>query len=408
MRAIRYVRRAVSVASTSTGAASRAGLKLVLRALAPTVVLIVLLAACAGAEPTTPDAEPSIAATTPPTFGNADAATRQDAEAAEVDASAAVDATAPPISQADCHSVITGTARGAYFRKVQSEPRAELLGMHAVGVLPKVTLDPARWFSTTDPALSYQNGPLDRPSLYFGGRASNVEVDAGLTWDRVYDAQGRATWTDAPDSGSDGGEPARRFVRHPDGSVWSATGVARAAGLAGLRENFAFRPFWRAVGQWHNPPVGSTDNLYLYPGEGFRMQLKAVASGQLELAITHDGAGDRSMLVQLAAPGWGTGAAQSWKRVHSIDQFTVLDGKRVGLETAKLDVIPTHTQLLAMQWTTVDLLKAGGARAGALDCSATVVKGADVVFQNHYADIFRLFEQTESGAETSDVRPLAP
>ena len=52
---------------------------------------------------------------------------------------------------------------------------------------------------------------FDRPSVYVGGNGGGHEVDCGLTWDRVYDERGRATFTDSP-AGNDGRDPARRFV----------------------------------------------------------------------------------------------------------------------------------------------------------------------------------------------------
>src|SRR5688572_18533665 len=59
--------------------------------------------------------------------------------------------------------------RGAYFRKIESEPSRENKGITGVVRLPDVSFDPSRQFVNNDPGRSYQTGPLDRPSIYVGG-----------------------------------------------------------------------------------------------------------------------------------------------------------------------------------------------------------------------------------------------
>lgn len=307
-----------------------------------------------------------------------------------------------PLGEPDCHPRETSTARGAYFRKVSGEPSIDAVGIHLTGKLPRVEIDLARWFTTDVPELGYQNGPLDRPSVYVGGRASNVEIDAGLTWDRVYDATGRPTWTDNTTSGSDEGDPSRRFVVE-GGVVTSATGVVRPQGLEGLVESFAFRPFWRAEGMWHNPPLAS-GAPYFFPGQGYRMQLKATGSARLELAINAAESAD-SFLVVFDVSGWGVGAAQSWKRVSSIDQFTVQGGARVGLETAGLDVLPTHTRVIDGAFSEVKVLRSGGETLFHLDCERPAIVGADALWQTDYDQVFRLFDQDATGAERLQIVP---
>jgi hypothetical protein len=60
-------------------------------------------------------------------------------------------------------------------------------------VLPEVSFDSNRYFVSPWGADHFQTGPLDRPSVYLGGHAAGKEIDTGLTWDRVYDVEGRAT-----------------------------------------------------------------------------------------------------------------------------------------------------------------------------------------------------------------------
>ena len=298
------------------------------------------------------------------------------------------------------------TARGAYFRKVISPASSRFAALHATGVLPNVKVDDTRWLTTADAGGEFwKAGPPDRPSIYLGGRASEVEVDAGLSWDRVYDDKNRPTWTDVAGSRSDGGDPSHRFHVEADGTVKSASGAIRSQKLEGLRENFAFRPYWRVsrpANAWDNPPPGSPTNIYLYPGEAFRMQLRTAGENKLRMNI---GAEGKAFEITFDALGWGVGAAQTWKRVHSIDPFTVKDGKRVGLETLRSFVLPTQARLVDMTWTEVRLLDVAGEEVGFLDCSAEAVRGSDAVFATKYTAIFPVYGQNARGAEGGRTLP---
>lgn len=312
-----------------------------------------------------------------------------------------------PAAQADCHRVTPSNARGAYFRKVISGASARYAAIHVSGVLPSVRIDENRWFTTAQANGEFwKAGPLDRPSVYLGGRASEVEVDAGLSWDRVYDDENRPTWTDVAGSRSDGRDPAHRFTIAADGTVKSATGVTRPQKLEGLKENFAFRPYWRVSrpsNAWENPPPGTPTNVYFYPGEEFRMQIRTAGENKLRMNI--GGAGGRAFEITFDALGWGVGANQTWKRVHSIDQFTVRDGKRVGLETLKSDVLPTNARLVDMTWTEVSLLDIHGAEVGFLDCSAEAVRGSEALFASSYAKVLPVYGQNARGAEGGRTLP---
>jgi hypothetical protein len=291
---------------------------------------------------------------------------------------------------------------------VIGEAATEAVGIHVDAVLPTIAIDHDRWFETDEQGLDYQDGPLDRPSVYLGGTASGVEVDAGLSWDRVYDPSGRPTWTDRLGAGSDGQSNDHRFSVGDDDVVRDGNGKERARGLRGLVENFAFRPFWRAEGSWHNPAVGSDANVYFYGAETIRMQLKASGPAKLELVINSDDVPARSFSIDWSVSGWGVGAPQAWKRVSSIDQFTVQNGKRVGLETAGLDVLPTRTRAYAMRWAEVKVISAAGATLFHLDCDRKAVIGADALWLTSYGDVFRLVDQNPSGAESIWIVPPEP
>lgn len=311
-------------------------------------------------------------------------------------------ATGPAVP--DCHPRRSSRVIGAYFRKVTSLADVAHGGIVGAGVLPMVELDPDRWFSTTDAKRAYQIGPMDRPSVYMGGNASGTEVDAGLTWDRVYAVDGRATWTDDP-TGCDRGDAAHRFVADDQGKVASVLGTPRAEGLVGLVPNFAFRAFWR-VASWHNPDRASAANHYFYPGEPIRMAIHTLGPDTLALYIHPDPTDGRDIAVRFAARGFGRGAPQSFKRVSSIDQFASVNGKRVGLETLRSEVLPTRSAVVGAEWTEVSLLGLDGQPRCALACGAPAVVGADALFADGgYDRVFGLARQTAAGGEAIDIVP---
>ncbi len=328
--------------------------------------------------------------------------------------------------QAHFGSRVDKHAKGAYFRKVESPASAQNRGITGTGTLPQVSTDPARQFRGTG-STAWQTGPLERPSVYMGGRAGGKEVDAGLTWDRVYDSQGRATFTDNA-QGSDLRDPSHRFVRTTvEGQpaiVDSNTPpkvVARGkaevdAKMKTLRENFAFRPFWRdtnadtpADQRWHNPPVkpqadGKPEerNQYFYPGERFTMTIQAQGPERVRMDIRLEGAKEHQhFTTQFRQEGWGVGKAASFKRVNSVDQFVIRDGKRVGAE--KLGVEPTRTTALGGSWEEASLLRAGNKRMPMTGPQFTTIKGQDTAAR--YGEIFHISGSTDLGGERIDIRP---
>lgn len=308
----------------------------------------------------------------------------------------------------DCHRRITDNVRGAYFRKVISADSAAHTGIRGEGVLPTILIDRSRWLSTPEgkrgASVKAQDvftfGPLDAPSVYMGGRANEQEVDAGLSWNRVFLKDGRGTWTDNTVDGSDGDSAAHRFVVEPTGRVVDGNGTVRTQGLQGLVENFAFRPYWR-VRVWANPSVSSDDNRYFYPGTAFRMNVRVIARDTLQMRIDRGVTDTKPFITTFDAPGYGRGLRQTWKRVNSVDQFRIVGGQRDGLEGS--NVLPTATRVLGGRWTTVSTLGKGGAVRCAMGCGAVAVSGRDVAAS--YDRIFDLGGQTAEGAETIDIDP---
>ncbi|RKH58297.1 hypothetical protein [Corallococcus llansteffanensis] len=330
--------------------------------------------------------------------------------------------------QAHFGSRVDSHAKGAYFRKVESEPSTHHRGITGRGTLPQVSTDPSRQFHGTG-NTAWQTGPLERPSVYMGGRSGNREVDAGLTWDRVYDSHGQATFTDDP-RGSDMRDPSHRFVRATvEGQPALVDGhtppqvVARGkadvdAKLKTLRENFAFRPFWRdtnpdtpADKHWHNPPTRSEPgakpeehNQYFYPGEHFTMTLQAQGPGEVRMDIRLEGNKEHQHFTsQFHQEGWGPGKESSFKRVNSVDQFIVRNGERVGAE--KFGVEPTRTAATGGSWEEVSLLNISGKREPMTGSHFTTVKGVDTAA--HYAEIFGISGSTDRGGERIDIHPGA-
>ncbi|MDD5629198.1 MAG: hypothetical protein PHU21_09035 [Elusimicrobia bacterium] len=280
--------------------------------------------------------------------------------------------------------------RGAYFRKVESVASTRYAGIRAEVLLPLVQFDPDRSFSPGPGQPAHWEGPLDRPSVYVGAHTSAKEVDAGLTWDRVYDEEGRPAFTDLP-SGCDGGDRSHRFS------------VSRLDGRR-LRPDFAFRPFWRTTAgqgnQWHNPPAG--DPNYFYPGQSLVVALRVRTDGTMRLDIRPARGTGRHFTKAFPQEGFADGQESSFKRVASIDQFRVAGGSRRGNEG--MDVLPTRTSVKGMVWSQVFLLTSGRpSKMSGSTCRE--VAGADTA--KDYAVIFSI-NPDRDGGESLDIRPPQP
>jgi hypothetical protein len=341
-------------------------------------------------------------------------------------------------------------ASGAYFHKVVATPSSAARGIRAAGRLPEVLLDPRRFSvaggdqpgagpadstrrvleSSTSVAAAmarlndWRTGPLDRPSVYLGGRSGGQEADVGLTWDRVIDGEGRPAFTDKAD-GSDDGDPAHRFVydssrRHlvdGSGAVVAAgdDAVKRFMIDRGLQPSFGFRPYWRVsptepgTTNWTNPPTTTSqhaewagrsnhvgaipENMYFAPGARFAMNVRETGRGQLRMDI-RDVDDGRHFHVGFRASGFGTAGAAEWKRVSSIDQK--------GSE--KKDVLPTSSMAIGLQWAKTEVLMGDALTPTAMaSLSPTLVRGRDLKDPTRANSVFNV--DVIGGVETVTIRP---
>jgi hypothetical protein len=330
-------------------------------------------------------------------------------------------------------------AQGAFFYKMEAPATRGARGMEGVGVLPEVVFDPNRNHveglppaiqaalpaaassnveyygsvyragaaqpgATLSALTHFRTGPLDRPSVYMGGRSSpeDVEVDTGLSTDRVYDAQGNATFTTASDMtggpGSavfavGGDAPNRTLYNVAEPNKPLAKGDAAVLSYLGAKKmvpNFGFRPFWRVAdnnkpeGQrntWANPDKKQA-NQYLYPGQSFSLSVTATGRNPATLTTTIAARGADGKPLQpgqggsysFQARGFDSDSMTAFKRINSIDLFHVVGGKRVGTEAKAADEngparagvpatrITTTTAATNAQWSSTSILGANGAR----------------------------------------------
>ena len=308
---------------------------------------------------------------------------------------------------------------GAYFRKVQSAARAEYHGIRGAALLPHLSFDPDRFYLSPAGLDHFQTGPLDRPSVYLGGHAAGKEMDVGLTWNRVYDAEGRTTYTDQPDR-TDGRDPGRRFVRsRAEGTAVLLDGTSGVVAhgqdevdqaMERLHPNFAFRPFWRTTNeggnQWHQPRRGTPENVSFYPGETVTMGVQVVGPNHVRMEIRWEGGLEPIHFTQtFRQDGFGLGQPQSFKRVNSIDQFWVdAEGKRKGREG--VDVLPTRTVATEGGWEEVYLLGADPEkRTPVIGPDYREIRGGDLA--PRYDAIFHRTGWNEAGRELIDITPTA-
>ncbi len=271
----------------------------------------------------------------------------------------------PPPSRQACTTQVRvdEKARGAYFRKVESVPSRDVHGIRVVVKLPRVTFNASRDYTSPHGEDDYRNGPLDHPSVYVGGNAMGHEVDVGLTWDHVHG----------------------QSKQGPD--------------------DFAFRAFWRTTNErneWHQPEAGSSADVYFRPGEVVVITLIEAGRDSLRIDIRSNGTG-AGLTRTFTQQGFGRGEPATFKRVSSIDQFTVdAHGERVGLEGH--DVLPTRTAVRGVEWHAVNLLREGGSVLAPLACSdATEVRGGDTALR--YDAIFSRSAPSSIGSESVDIVP---
>jgi hypothetical protein len=202
---------------------------------------------------------------------------------------------APPAASLDCFP-------GAIYRKAVSSIDV-WTGIEATVTLPTLVTDPARIDEKT-------KRPLDNASCYIGGNAEGAEIDAGVSWE---------------------------VIREADGTVSA--------------QRKAFRPFWRNK-QWFNAPA--RPELYFYPGDTVRMSVWTSAQNKLTFRVELLGRGGEPLAaspiskyeVEMDAPHFGPGRRQQFKRVSAIDQMRN-EGQPAQPTNAHVDgAVWTHVQLM--------------------------------------------------------------
>ncbi len=295
---------------------------------------------------------------------------------------------------------------GAYFRKLVSRDSPTDTGISAEGSLPLVAFYAERYYTAQDPKKYYQTGPLDRPSVYLGASSPKNELDCGLTWDHVYTAGGLGVLVDTGTASF----PAGRFFLAKDGTVlYSAAQVVISSGIPettakiaelNLRPELAFRPFWRTTGMgepsWHNPEVGSPDNIYFLPGERIRIAVSYLGKDNFKMSISSV---EHEFNVIFAQKGFE--GRRSFKRINSIDQFRVVDGVRSGNENR--DVIPTKTSAIGAVWDNTLVLRGGAAPKALVGDNCIEQRGRDTA--GSYSRIFRVSGWDKNGGEAIDIIP---
>lgn len=335
---------------------------------------------------------------------------------------------------APAFQVINGNSNetGAYYRKVITPNSSANLGIHSRdGKIPEFASDTSRFFiQETDGVLGYsltemndyRTGSKDRPSIYLGGRNNNIEIDAGLAWNRVFvifSGSTRATWTDD----ADGSNRASQFFIEKIGSnylVKDLQGVQITSGIyfmpasdgsvtigtKTLYPNFAFRPFFRSSDRPTNSgyhtiaTAGGVNDSRFYAGDAFTIELKVLQSGQIRLMISggENGSGEATNYTTNVT-GFN-GGSPTFKRVDSIDQKG-----REGTLTE-----PTNATVVRGGWGVTSVLKTTGNQPFAGSAGFTV---KSVEFsQNTYNYLFGPIGQGRAtridGSEVIYINPPNP
>ena len=337
----------------------------------------------------------------------------------------------PGVPIAPAFQVINGQPNeiGAYYRKVITPASAANLGIYSrSGTIPEFAEDANRYFiqesdGITGNSLSemndYRTGSLDRPSIYLGGRSSNIEIDAGLAWNRVFavisgESSARATWTTEADASS----RADQYIIIQSGSQYTVKNLQGGIVAAGttfaptangtvvigsitLRPNFAFRPFFRSSDRTTNSgyhtiaTAGGANDSQFYAGETFTMELKKLQTGEIRLTVT----GFQQTVYAAVVAGFGS-SSPTYKRVDSIDQKG-----REGLLTE-----PTNATVVRGGWGITSVLKTNGNQPFA-DTAGLTVKPVEFS-QNTYNYLFGPIGQGRAtrtdGSEVIYINPPNP
>ena len=339
----------------------------------------------------------------------------------------------PGAAIAPAFAVVDGRPNeiGAYYRKVVTPAASANLGIYSRGgLIPEYAEDRARYFiQESDGATGYslfemndpKTGSRDRPSIYMGGRSNNIEVDAGLAWNRVFavvpgSTSARATWTTDADASSRtdqyvieirGGDYVVKDLQGAEVAV--GTSFAPTAdgtvviGTKTLRPNFAFRAFFRSSDRTANSgyhtiaTAGVSNDTRLYAGETFTMELKKLQTG--EIRLTTSGAASEQTVYASTVAGFG-GGSPVFKRVDSIDQKG-----REGSVTER-----TNATIVRGGWGVTSVLKTTGNTPYAGSAGVTV-KPAEFS-QNTYNYLFGSIGEGRAtrvdGSEAIYINPPNP
>jgi hypothetical protein len=301
-------------------------------------------------------------------------------------------------------------ASGAWFYKMSTiRPNGNDLGIETKIKLPEIIKDNDRVYHNQSDNSDYKNGPLDRPSIYLGGKIGGAELDAGLTWDKIHDEN--------PKEG----------------------------------EEFAFRPFWRNTEngideptEWHNPPVKSKNkttnscpekkiepncsekNTYFYPKDNIVMKIEELpikgnqSKSMMKMVIKSQN-GNKCFSVCFPQKKNPKAKGNTWKRVNSIDQFTLgpcyknIDRKgfnkncRVGNENKT--VLRTKALSLETHWQEVNILNSKGNYPLVPDKDAKITVGKE--FCDKFTglkkrDHFRDSTIDTKGGQVISIFPITP
>ena len=338
----------------------------------------------------------------------------------------------PGVPIAPAFQVVDGKPNeiGAYYRKVITQASSTNLGIYSrEGKIPEFAADPNRYFIQESAGVvsyslaemnDYRTGSRDRPSIYMGGRSSsNVEVDAGIAWNRVFavvagETAARATWTTDADASSRTAQyiivqsGAQYAVKDLHGNV-AATGVFFAPTADGtvvisslaLRPNFAFRPMFRSSDRTSNSgyhtiaTAGGTNDSQFYAGETFAMELKKLQTGEIRLTVS-----GVQQTVYAATVATFSSGSPTFKRVDSIDQK--------GREALATE--PTSAIVVRGGWGVTSVLKSNGNQPFA-DTAGFTIKSIEFS-QNTYNYLFGPIGQGRAtrtdGSEVIYINPPNP
>lgn len=333
---------------------------------------------------------------------------------------------------------------GAIYRKVTTNQSADTLGLRSEGgTIPAVVTDSKRFrFPGNDNSdrARYREmterlsagkltGPLDRASIYMGGRgnvdkknpAKGIEIDAGLAWSRTFkNVPGltggpQAMWT----TDKSGSSRADQFAVQLKGNqyiVHDSSGKEVARGLEfkpkedgsvtigdkTLRPNFGFRPFFRSTDkQGENAgyakdyvSAGNAFDREFYAGDKFSMSMTMhpTIKDKVTFAVSGVESGGKEIKESSYSPtvaGFSKGVRE-FKRVDSVDQkgregrdgHQYVDGKRIkGGGTYQ----GTQTTVTNGSWGATSVLKKDGEKPF-IGSEGTTQRSVE--FKNDYDSIF--------------------